>query len=529
MTVFTGETGAGKSIFVNALNLLCGARLSGDIVGTKANETKIEGIFMFTPSSNGYEKCLEYDFDPTQECVFSRTITNDGRSNYKINRQNVTLSIVRDILQNEVDIHSQFDTTYLKDEGTHLDLIDEFHGQKELLTLVSKKHKAIGDLQREKEAFEKSILTETEREFLDYQINEIEQLNPDLNEELETNDRLEELRNFEQNYSHFSTAKELIEQVDTSMMYSAIESLEQVKSNDQKLTESLDMLRSSYYELEEVNNNLSQLLDQDSFNLYEFEQLQQRSFEYTKLKRKYKLDTQGLIDFLHSSKKQIEDSENQTTLLSEYDQRIEAAKQDFNESAKQLRHVRAEAAGKLQELIISQLGDLALPNARFETEFYPKVSAKGLEDCRFLISVNKGQTLGPLSKVASGGELSRFMLGMKVIFNRLQKIECVVFDEIDTGISGPVALQVGLKMAELAKDCLVITVTHLPAVASCGDTHYVVEKMSDDTKTMVTIAHLEENERIQELAAMGFTDTSESSLLAAKELLEKAREAKTNE
>ena len=226
------------------------------------------------------------------------------------------------------------------------------------------------------------------------------------------------------------------------------------------------------------------------------------------------------------AEKQLEDSENQRFVLEEFDQRIKQAQTEFETVAKELSDVRHKAAIDLKSAIEKQLHDLSLPNAQFEVEFYQKESSKGLEDCRFLISVNKGQALQPLAKVASGGELSRFMLGMKVIFNRLQQIELVVFDEIDSGISGPVALQVGLKMSELSKECRVLTVTHLPAVASCGDAHYVVRKTSDDTKTLVSISELNDQERIEELAQMAFTNTSGSSLQAAKDLLHQAREAK---
>lgn len=526
MSVFTGETGAGKSIFINALNLLCGSRLNSDIVGKKSDEAKIEGVFAFKKGSHAYESAISYDFDPQEDCVFSRTINQEGRSTYKINRQNVNLAIVRDILRDEIDIHSQFDTAYLRDEKLHLNLLDRFHQQTDLLKEVASSYQAIHQIMNEKKAFEQSVLSETQKEFLSFQLAEIKKVDPKVEEEADITEQLSEMSNFEQNHSHFTSAKKLLNEIDTTSFYQAIESLKQVKTSDKELLEIIEMMESSYYQLDEASLTLTKLIDKDVFDPYLFERLQERNFEYNKLKRKFQLDIEGLIQFMAKAEKQLEDSENQRFVLEEFDQRIKQAQTEFETVAKELSDVRHKAAIDLKSAIEKQLHDLSLPNAQFEVEFYQKESSKGLEDCRFLISVNKGQALQPLAKVASGGELSRFMLGMKVIFNRLQQIELVVFDEIDSGISGPVALQVGLKMSELSKECRVLTVTHLPAVASCGDAHYVVRKTSDDTKTLVSISELNDQERIEELAQMAFTNTSGSSLQAAQDLLHQAREAK---
>lgn len=526
MSVFTGETGAGKSIFINALNLLCGSRLNSDIVGKKSDEAKIEGVFAFKKGSHAYESAISYDFDPQEDCVFSRTINQEGRSTYKINRQNVNLAIVRDILRDEIDIHSQFDTAYLRDEKLHLNLLDRFHHQTDLLKEVASSYQAIHQIMNEKKAFEQSVLSETQKEFLTFQLAEIKKVDPKVVEEADITEQLSEMSNFEQNHSHFTSAKKLLNEIDTTSFYQAIESLKLVKTSDKELLEIIEMMESSYYQLDEASLTLTKLIDKDVFDPYLFERLQERNFEYNKLKRKFQLDIEGLIQFMAKAEKQLEDSENQRFVLEEFDQRIKQAQTEFETVAKELSDVRHKAAIDLKSAIEKQLHDLSLPNAQFEVEFYQKESSKGLEDCRFLISVNKGQALQPLAKVASGGELSRFMLGMKVIFNRLQQIELVVFDEIDSGISGPVALQVGLKMSELSKECRVLTVTHLPAVASCGDAHYVVRKTSDDTKTLVSISELNDQERIEELAQMAFTNTSGSSLQAAKDLLHQAREAK---
>lgn len=526
MSVFTGETGAGKSIFINALNLLCGSRLNSDIVGKKSDEAKIEGVFAFKKGSHAYESAISYDFDPEEDCVFSRTINQEGRSTYKINRQNVNLAIVRDILRDEIDIHSQFDTAYLRDEKLHLNLLDRFHQQTDLLKEVASSYQAIHQIMNEKKAFEQSVLSETQKEFLTFQLAEIKKVDPKVVEEADITEQLSEMSNFEQNHSHFTSAKKLLNEIDTTSFYQAIESLKLVKTSDKELLEIIEMMESSYYQLDEASLTLTKLIDKDVFDPYLFERLQERNFEYNKLKRKFQLDIEGLIQFMAKAEKQLEDSENQRFVLEEFDQRIKQAQTEFETVAKELSDVRHKAAIDLKSAIEKQLHDLSLPNAQFEVEFYQKESSKGLEDCRFLISVNKGQALQPLAKVASGGELSRFMLGMKVIFNRLQQIELVVFDEIDSGISGPVALQVGLKMSELSKECRVLTVTHLPAVASCGDAHYVVRKTSDDTKTLVSISELNDQERIEELAQMAFTNTSGSSLQAAQDLLHQAREAK---
>lgn len=504
---------------MNALNLLCGSRLNNEIVGTKADETLIEGVFEFKPGSHGYLRALDYDFEPEEACVFSRTITKEGRSIYKVNRQNVNLSLVKDMLRDEVDIHSQFDTNYLRDDKFHLGLLDQVHQQTELIKQVKESYHSVQALEKEKKTFLKTILSESEREFLRLQVDEIEKLKLNEQEFLEINDTLSQMENHEQNHAHLQSAYQNISDLDIQIVWQSLSSLKSLVSPSDQVKELIEMLESSYYQIDEAQLLLRKVLDKDVFDPYEFERLQARQFEYNKIKRKYRMSIEELFAFVDQSKQKLSDSENEQYLIDEFDQKISKMELLFNEKANQLSLYRQNASKELKVKIEEQLHDLMLSHAVFDVEFYDNKSEDGLEDCRFMIAINKGQSLQPLSKVASGGELSRFMLGMKVIFNALANIELVIFDEIDTGISGPVALQVGLKMYELAQTCNVITITHLPAVAACGDTHYLVAKTSDDVKTLVNINKLNTQQRIEELAQMAFTNTNEASLKAAKELL----------
>lgn len=241
-------------------------------------------------------------------------------------------------------------------------------------------------------------------------------------------------------------------------------------------------------------------------------------------KRKYNTSLSGLIELKNDLVKQIESYDNKDFILNKLAKQKEEAYKKYEKEAHKIRDIRKEKAKQLDQTIAEQLKDLSLPNAKFETVFSEDdPTDKGLDKVIFMISMNKGLPLQPLNKVASGGELSRLMLGLKVIFAKLQGTSLIIFDEIDTGVSGAVALNIGIKMANLAKSIQVFSVTHLPSVAACGQNHYLISKSSNEFTTTSNIHKLNEKERIEQLALMANASLTDNAKIAAKELLEKAR------
>lgn len=518
LMVVTGETGAGKSIFIHALSLLLGQRLNKEIVGPFDEKALIEGVFVFDSQSNAHHKMIEAGFELDDEYIFSRQVDANGKSIYRINRQMVPLSLVKDILMEEIDIHSQFNTQGLLDEKNHLFYIDQLVEDKEIFTEVDDAYHLYRNLIKQKEEFQKHQLSEFESQQLQKEINKLMDLNLSLDEEESILTQLHQMKLDQTNLKQIHQLQHLFESLNYQQLYPFLHSGLSEQFNE--------LVNNAYYSLEELEGQVDKLIHDSSFDEEVFESLNERAYVYSQTKRRLNRDVKEILEYIEESKNLIEDNLDSQRTLDRYDQKIEEAYQQYIKLGQRLSSIREQAAQSFVSELENHAADLSLNNFQFKVNFIPEQSAKGLERAQFMMSLNKGQSLQPLASVASGGELSRVMLALKVIFNMNEPTKLIVFDEIDTGVSGRVAQLMGVKMTQLAKQHCLLVVTHLPIIAAFGDRHFVVIKSDDQNQTLVSISELNNQQRLEQLAMMLSSTVNSSSLDAAKDLINQSQDLK---
>lgn len=520
-SVFTGETGAGKSILIDAIGLLMGDRFTADMIRHGSEKAIIEAVFS-TKSMHiaSLFNDLNYDFD-LNELIISRELTQEGRSINRINNRSVPVSLLKEIGQYLVDIHSQNDTQYLLNNRYHLQLLDAYNIDRALLDDVKKRYQVYAKLRSELNEKEKNDLNPDDLDFLSFQSLEIEKANLVVgeDEELENQQRL--LMSFEKVSTRLTSAIDLLDENEGARekIYEAVKALRHVDEMEtlKPVTETIDEL---YFNLVEQIEELKDRFNELSYDEDRLNQIQDRLFQINKLKKKYGRTLEQILEHYAEIKDRMHAIEHREEVLEELRHACEHAYKQFELKALELREVRKNKARALETAIIKEIRDLYLEKAQFSIVFSEVgANSSGLDFVEFLISMNPGESLKPLIKVASGGELSRLMLGMKVIFNDLQSIETVIFDEIDSGVSGRVATAIGQKMSSLARHAQVFSVTHLGQVAACSRTHYLVSKIQANTLTNTNIAELTEEGRIHELAMIASGSITPNALSAAQELL----------
>ncbi len=523
-SVFTGETGAGKSIFIDGISCLIGSKLTSSVIKKGQDKAIIEGVFTVDDKLSSKLKEAGYDDD---SFIVSREINKDGKSTIRLNQRVTTLSFVKDCLSQEVDIHCQHDNQYLLNDKFHLSLLDNYCCDQVKLEQLKALYKDYKELVKEYENLNKSTFNQSQLELVKYQLNELDKLNlTDEEEDQKIQDQLKSISEIEKNQKSIEKIDDLFNSDDgiLSKLYEFTKLSDNLNSLDE-IQDKIQDIIDCYYNISDDYEQISKSLKQNSIDPLQIEQLNQRLFELQNAKRKYNTTLAGLITLKNDLLAQIENYDNKDFILNKLSKQKEEAYKKYEQLAIEISNLRKEKAKELDKTIAEQLRDLSLPNAKFETVFYNnEPTEKGLDKVIFMISMNKGLPLQPLNKVASGGELSRLMLGLKVIFAKLQGTKLIIFDEIDTGVSGSVALNIGVKMAQLAKDIQVFSVTHLPSVAACGKYHYLISKSSNEFTTTSNIHQLNQQERIEQLALMANASLTDSSKAAAKELLEKAKE-----
>lgn len=517
--VFTGETGAGKSLFVDALNFVSGQRSTSSVVGKHDEKCTVEAVFSFNENPSAISLLKEMGlYEDDDVVVFSREMNEQGRSIARINRRVVNLKAVRDVLALTLDIHSQHDTQTLLNEKHHLGLLQSYIHDDFLLNDYQDTYQKYLDKLKEIDALKNTKLDSDELEFSKYILQEIEDLNPSLQDYEALDQELKSLENFEKN-------KQELDEIE-SVLTSDVDVLGNLY-NLLPLFEKHDALneryKDVYYQLEDISNEISSINNDFIFDEYEFQALNNRMISYTGLIRKY-----GSIDALLSKKEELEtnirNADYFEDVLTDLNNELKEIQSNLDEKALVLSNHRKEKAKELEKLIVKELYDLSLENAVFVLSFKEiPYSKMGIDDVVFKISLNKGIEPDNLSKVASGGELSRIMLGLKGVFSDVQSISTLIFDEIDTGVSGKVALKIGEKMTAIAGKKQVISITHLPAVAVCADHHYLISKSESDDSNITEVHLLENKERIEHLAIMMSGSLNPKSISAAKELLEEGK------
>ena len=519
-TALTGETGAGKSLLIDAIGLLLGDRATSSIIRTGFDRCEIVGIFTRIPTPViKILQSLDIPYED-EECLIKREITTSSTNVIKINQQTVTLSDLRNITQYLADIHTQHDTKRLINPTTYLTLIDAYDvnisealkDYKHHHEMYLKAYQRFRKLEKEKDhALDKQMLIKAHLEELHkHQLIEGEE------EALEF--ELKQLENFDAIFNHVNQSYQMLNDYKTpENLYEATKHLEDLSRYDQVYQDLYNRLNSVYYEVMDITSSLGDAKEQLDFDPKRLEELQMREHTLKTLSRKYRKTISELIVYQEELKQEYEAYDNYEDTLNEAYKTLEKTFESCKQSALNLSVIRQKTAHTIAQDLIALLHDLELKDVTFKIDFieienlHPLnqelFKEDGIDTIDFMLSTNLGETLKPLSKVASGGELSRIMLALKEIFMRNMNLSLMIFDEIDSGVSGFVANQVGQKMKNIAQKAQVLSITHLPQVASKADQHYYIYKTKDNERTIAHVKELSHDERIEALAEMISSDT----------------------
>lgn len=526
-SVFTGETGAGKSILIDAIGIICGDKFTTDLIRFDQDKAYLEAVFE-TKDIRNLELLKDNGIDLSEDpLIISRELTKDGRGSARINGKTVTVSLLKALGENLVDIHSQHDTQYLLNTKHHLSLLDAFQNEPLLLEVKEayKDYKKVVDDLNDKLTHD---LNPDELEYLQFQVKEIDDAQLELGEDEILEEKQKAMMAFEKNNTHLTSALSALDEGDnvSVRLHEAMRHLNALENLESSVTLA-DQLSNFYHEYNELFLGIQSLQDEIYFDEYEINQIQERLFLISKLKKKFGHNIEEILKSKDELLERIELIENRFEVI----QRLETEKKRlyeiFHVKAVELSLHRKSSAIELEKAVLNHLRDLYLEKAQFKIDFVEfEGNQSGIDQVEFLISMNPGEQLKPLIKVASGGELSRLMLGLKVVFNHLQAIETVIFDEIDAGVSGRVATSIGQKMHQMSEFAQVFSVTHLAQVAVYGNEHYVVSKQQDETRTQSNITYLNREQRIQEISNILSGTQTEHSLNAAEELLSSAEKVR---
>lgn len=520
--VFTGETGAGKSIIIDAINYLCGNKIDKDVVQKNKEFCIIEGYFTLNKHVVDIldENQIYYD----DFLIVTRTIKNDNKSINKINGQIVTLNLLNKIMINYLDIHSQKDGQYLLKNQKHLKILDDFLNNEKLLNDVLDKFCKYNKLENEKNKLLKNEFNEYEIELLQNNIEEIENANLSENEEQELIALEKQSKNFHKIVDKLEEAINIFQKDDgiDSSLYNFINLL---NIDDEKINFHRKKIQDNYYSICDDFNEIKKYFSNLDFSKNRIDEIQERLFLYNKLKRKYGAgNIKRVFDYLKDGKEKLEQYFKKEEILYKLNKEIEILFEEYLKKANELSIKRKKVAKKLENLVISELHELELKNVAFEVLFNEvKHNEKGYDNIEFLISLNKGEDLKPLSKVASGGEMSRILLALKNIFGKKIGFETIIFDEIDVGVSGKASTSIAIKMANISKNIQVFAITHSGQVASFANNHYKITKYVKNDTTTSQIVLLNDEESIEEIAQMQNNIINDISIAAAKQLKKEAK------
>lgn len=519
---FTGETGAGKSVMIDAISLLAAERASSSFVMKGKDRAIIEGTFDLSDDNHALSVLNDAGFETDGTATFTREISANGKSLARIDHRVVPLSLMRNVLLSQIDIHGQRDNAYLLNVSYHEHLLDEFLNNSEVLNRTKDAWRVYDRLRNERDEALAETYNENDLEFLSYQISEIRDADLKEGEEEELAEKEKQYRSLRASLEKLNAAFAIY---DDELSGSFYELKRIVSSLDGEKAESIaETVSDSYYSLSDAMEQLRDYLNAYDMSEEDINAIEERLFTIQRLKRKYGRTIEEVNRKAEEMEAQVEMITHRSEYLARKNKEVDKAFNAYMVCAKQLSALRRNNCHRLDEMIAKNLGELMLPNARFVTSIVEKTPGlTGIDHVEFMISMNRGEELKPLSATASGGELSRLMLGLKEIFTRLQGIKTVIFDEIDTGVSGPVATAIGRKMKSLSKDCQVFSVTHLAQVAACADYHYRVYKSDENDRTRTFVKQMNEDEFIDELALISSGEITPSSLAAAKELLERNR------
>lgn len=515
MSVITGETGAGKSLLIDAIGYLSGNRIKSNVIRNGKDKAVLSMVLTANDRVNAILE--ENGFEVDDQVIISRTILNNNKSTVRINQQITTLSFVRKIVNLLVDIHSQMDTYRLMDTSVQMELLDSYAKTMDLKASVKEAYLKYSNVLNELETLKNEEFSDAELEFLTTQLDEIENANIQEDELDALNDQIHEATSWYKNSEDLSSCLYEIDKENGAL--DSLYTLYKQASKSPILMDYEESFKNLYYSLQSVDEELKHMRDTHSNDSLDLDSLQSRQYLIKKLYRKYG----GSYTSLMESKKSITDKIDRIIHRQDVFDKLEKEKEEsftaYMKLANALSLKRKEVFSQLESKMMEHCKDLMLENARFMIScMEKKPSSNGIDDIEFLVSMNPGQDFSSLSASASGGELSRLMLALKVVFQASNGIETIIFDEIDTGVSGKVALAMGAKMKALSKNYQVLCITHLASVAVYANTHYLVNKKVSASETITNVQELDQDKTIQELAVMTSGEASQKAKESMQDL-----------
>ena len=521
--VLTGETGAGKSIVIDAISAILGERAYRDMIRTGTNKASVRAIFTEVPQLSWFQE-NGVDYDP--ETVIQREIHLDGKNVCRVNGSLVSVSILRKLGMQLINIHGQHDSATLFDEDNHLTFLDAFGDNEALRAAYAEKYEAVSKLRRE---IDKMTMDESEKlrrmETLRYQIAEIEKAELEIGEDEALEERRKLLQNAEKLSNGMDTAVECLYGGESDGAVGLLAQAEYALARLAKFSDSFaamhERVSDLMYQVQDVAEEVRDARDDLSYSAEELDQIESRLDVIHKLRRKYGVTCEEILAYLDKAKKELDDIEFADDHLERLKKKLKKAEKEAWDAAKDLRKNRQETAVTMADRILTELAQLDMPRVQFACQFAETdLTSNGADAVAFYMSANAGEALKPMSKVASGGELARIMLAMKNVLAEKDQVNTLIFDEVDTGVSGRAAQKVAEKLRAVAEHKQVLCVTHLPQLAALANTHLLIAKGERDGRTYTTVTPLDVEGRKKELARIiGGTNITETTLKSAEEML----------
>lgn len=520
MHVITGETGAGKSLLIDAIGYLSGKRINGNIV-RKGKDKAILQMVCSTSSPKISQMLEENGFEVEDSILITRTVQANQKSTIRINQQITTLSFVRELVSYMIDMHSQMDTYQLMQSSVQLDLLDALAQTKDLREEVAQQYTTLKAIEKEYHTCKNESLSDDELDYLTAQLNRIDELNIQEGELESLQEKVKICAEMEKNTELYSQSIYQLNKENGLMdtCYDLSKELSKTNSTSEIANQLMDI----YYRFDEIKENLQEQLNQFDQSSESIDEMESRIYTIKAMYKRYGGSFSSLMEAKANLEKKIERFLSREHILAEMETNLSKARKAYDQLAEELSQKRKAIFSSVEQQVNQHCHDLMLEHADFHISSQEKEASKdGKDAIEFLISMNPGQPLVPLKDSASGGELSRLMLALKVVFQAQQGVDTIIFDEIDTGVSGKVAFAMGHKMHTLAQHYQVLCITHLASVACFGDRHYCVQKTSEDGSTQTSIHLLNEKATLEELAVMSSGQVNQASLQAAQELKDRA-------
>ena len=514
MNVFTGETGAGKSLIIDAINIICGGRFSKEIIRKGENHSYVE-LCMYSPDDiNSVDGNI----------IITREIYSNGRNMCKINGRLVTVAELKNFMSNYIEIHGQNANQQLFDNKTHIKYLDNFIGKEifDLKVEYKNKYTRYNEIKRElRENYGDEKEKQRKLDLLRYQLNEIQEAKLKTGEEEKLEEKRKIILNSEKIAKNLSEANNAVGENVIDMLSSAIRALEKIEEIDSKYTETIENLRNSYYNLQEISRDINNYMEDIEFDEQEIEKIETRLDIIYNLKRKYGNNIEEILKYGEEVKTEIDKIENVDKYNEQLKKEQKELENEMTKLAEKISEIRKEEAQKLSSKINKELLDLEMTNAIINIKVEYKINEffeDGKDSVQILIKTNVGENESELSKIASGGEVSRIMLSIKKVLTEVDRIPVVIFDEIDTGISGKASRTVASKMKSISKEHQVICVSHLAPIAAIADYNYFISKKVENERTTTSVQLLNEQEVICEIARISSGEINEVTLKYANEL-----------